>query len=447
MPGWAVPVYATDRAAAEVCTRMSEAGFGFDVARAKAFAVNLKQQELDCLARVDKAAGRVIKRGKSGGPSSKDLQTLFFKDLKARVVYRSELTRKPSLGVDAMREYAASPRDEIATIALALLEWRRARKVRATYIESILAGTAKRDRFLGDDGRVHPTWMNYGAVSGRWSCQGPNLMNLPRAANDPTAVATLSDSGKILGFSEGIRTLYVPRENHVIVTFDAKQLEMRIAAYASGDEKMIAACESQDLHAANASVIFGDEFVNGESAVKKIMRDLAKSAGFAVCYLAEAETVYARLVASGVKVSMRKVEKMLAKLRDGFAGYFGWQANNLNKIIRLGYVESPILGRRRWLGHEPSPTEAANFPIQSGAADLMNIRLPKIISALDLKRSGTKIVAQVHDAGVFEVPRSEVEMVKTTIVEIFTAPIVIASSGKKLTASFPVDVEVSERWH
>jgi DNA polymerase I-like protein with 3'-5' exonuclease and polymerase domains len=444
-------VYECDKRGAEICTQMTQTGFAFDVARARSHAERLRDAEADARGRANTAVGREIRATKTGGFGLKDLHAAFFRDLGAHVAATSVKTGRPSLGVDAMRVYASSQRPELRALALAVLEWRRARKVRTTYIEAIR---------LGSDLRVHPGWMNYGTVSGRFSCQGPNLMNLPRRENDPTR-----EWG-------GIRALYVAKPGFVLVAFDAKQLEMRIAAYASGDPVMIAACNSLDLHCANAALVFGARFVPEEymrldakkaAAEKggpplspdekrlyvalKALRSLAKSAGFAVCYLATAETVYARLQAAGENVRLEQVKTMLRNLHTQFHAYFMWQDRRLLDVIRTGYVESPILGRRRWLGHDPQPTEASNFPIQAGAADVMNERLPAIVHELERRSPRTHIVAQVHDSGVFETPEREASCVEETCHEIFEAPVTIASSGTMLTASFPIDVEVSERWH
>jgi DNA polymerase-1 len=435
-------VYASDKRGAAICTAMSQAGFGFDVALARTYAETLRAAEADARDRADKAVGRPIKRTKTGGFGLKDLHVAFFRDLGAPVAAAaiSVKTGRPSLGVDTMRTFAASPRPELRAAALSVLEWRRARKVRSTYIEAI---------HLGPDLRVHPGWQNYGAVSGRWSCQGPNLMNLPRLENDPTVIWTSDDPKTRKYVSGGIRGLYLPRPGCVLVAFDAKQLEMRIAAYASGDQAMINACNSKDLHAANAEVIFADAFLRAEGAGRKAYRTLAKSAGFAVCYMAEAETVWARIIATpeGEHVKLSMVQAMLRKLRTGFAGYFEWQHRRWLDAVRTGYTESPILGRRRWLGHDPPPTECANFPIQGGAADVMNLRLPLIVEALARRSPKTRIVAQVHDSGVFETPREDASCVGETCREIFEQPVDIGSSGVMLTASFPIDVEESERWH
>ena len=425
-------VYATDKASAALCTRMSQNGFAFDSKRALDMAEWLRAAEAAALRKADDAVGRKLKRTKSNGVSTKDLEAAFFSDMRAPVFFRSELTNRPSLGVNAMRGYAACQSEALRALALSVLEFRRARKMRSTYIEGVT---------IDEDGRVHAVWQNYGAVSGRWSCADPNLMNLPRSSTDPTYAH----------FPGGVRGLYRARDGFRLVIFDKKQLEMRIAAYASGDEAMIAACESVDLHSSNAAVLFGEAFTRldplRDPVAHKAMRTAAKSAGFAVCYLAEAPTVYARIVADGLPIKLTQVEAMLARLRRGFKTYYAWQEQRLLECIRRGYTDSPILGRQRWLGHEPAPTECANFPIQAGAADVMNALLPPLERAIVKACRGSKLVAQVHDSAVFEVRERDVGRCREMCEEANSVPIAIGSSGRILRPVLGIDLEDSERWH
>ena len=441
---WAAEVYAVDKRCAELCRDMSIAGFGFDRAEGQRLSATLLETERAARQRADDAVGRPIRRTKTGGFSTLDLHAAFFDDLGASPYLRSAITRKPSLKVDALRYYAANQRRDdsgvrLRDLALAVLEFRRLRKVRVTYIDNAP---------VGEDGRVHPSWLNYGAVSGRFSCQAPNLMNLPTQRTDPTIEWARDEAtGRRYAARGGVRGLYRAKAGHTLVAFDAKQLEMRIAAYASGDSTMIAACQAKDLHAANAAVIFAAAWEAADAPLRESMRNLAKQSGFACCYLATWETVWQRLLAEGMNVPASQVKAMLRRLHREFAGYFGWQGQRLLDCIRLGYTTTPILGRRRWLGHSPLPTECANFPIQGGAADLMNLRLPAVDQALRLAIRGATAVAQVHDSGVFEVPINAADEAAAIMRAVFEAPIELRSGdGRRLEATFPIDVKSGERW-
>jgi DNA polymerase-1 len=422
-------VYQADKRAAAICTAMSQRGFAFDVPRSLQMASYLRGRETAALQRAEKAIGRPLKLGKGGGISTNDLQVAFFRDLRAPIYFRSELTGKPSLNVDAMKGYAACAREELRELAVALLQHRSARMTRAVFIEGVK---------VSPYGRVHPSWLNYGTVSGRFAAQDPNLMNLPKRQVDPTSAE----------FPGGIRSLYGAAPGYQMLTFDCKQAEMRIAAFASGDPAMMAACAGGDLHDNNATLVFGEAFSSlPPGPARKEIRDMSKNFGFAVAYLAEAETVYARIIAQGGTVKLRAVEAAIRKLRSAFHHYFQWQADRLLLCIRLGYVESPILGRRRWLGHDPLATEAANFPIQSGAADVMNERLPLICDRITQESPMSGLVAQVHDSGNFEVRERDMDRCEAIIRDVMANEIAIASSGEVLRLVMPIDVERSVRWH
>lgn len=430
----AARIYACDKRAAEICTRMQQVGFAFDAQRAVVLSAHLRELEAAARVAAEDAIGRKLAPTKTGGIKAQDLEDAFFRDLKAPVFFRSALTGAPSLGVDSLRAYAASAVPALRALSLAELDRRRARKIRSTYVDS---APVNPDTF-----RVHPGWQNYGAVSGRWSCSAPNLQNLPRKDNDPTFGT----------FTGGVRGLYCAPLGRCLVTLDYKQLEVKMAAYATGDEAMIARATREDVHCANAEMLFGEAFsvLNGEApedaVAFKQFRTLAKNAIFAINYGASAETVYFNTLKSGIEAKMRQIEMMLKKLRRGCRVYFTIQDSWLSDAVRTGFVYTPILQRRRWVGHDPTPPECYNFPIQGGAADLMNSRMPRFEDLLDNLLPSARIVAQVHDSVVTECFERDATRVSELAREVFEAPITIESSGRPIEASFTIDLEVTERW-
>jgi len=172
-----------------------------------------------------------------------------------------------------------------------------------------------------------------------------------------------------------------------------------------------------------------------------MLRTLAKTSGFAVCYMAEASSVYARIIASGVAVTLRQVETMLANMRKAFARYYQFCDEGMSLCIRRGYVEEPLSGRRRWLGHAPELPAVSNFPVQAGAAALMNQKLPQIVEAL--QPLGARLIAQVHDAGYFEVPAANCQEAIAVGDSVFTRPIRV----RDREVVFPADWHVGDRWN
>lgn len=403
-------VYEQDKRSAVLCRRMQVAGFAFDMKASNEARHKLVAEEARILRQIYEIAGDKIDPNKPA-----HLRAILLEKLGAPVLDVSPLTGKPKLDVNVMRAYTAGADERIANFASAVLEYRRVAKMRGTYIDGVK---------LGADGRVHPTWLSYGAISGRFSCQRPSLMNLIK--------------GDVAGSS--VRSLYIAEPGNVLVSFDFSQLEMRVAAYVSGDKVMIEACEHSDLHAANAKILF-PEFsrLEPKSNEWKQLRNIAKTAGFAVCYGAGAETIHARIIAQGTPITMQQVEAMLRRLKQAFSAYYAWQLRNLVKTTSRGYVESPIVRRRRYLGYSPSPTENANYPIQSGAADLMNTTLWEISEQMP---SNVRLVAQIHDQAIFEVPASEAD----GMVELCRQ---VAESPRKIndhTVVFKTDPTSGRRW-
>jgi DNA polymerase-1 len=419
-------VYRLDHELADLAGEMQAVGFLFDRERAGMLSAILRGYELGAIVRANEALGRRLRLGRSGGVSLNDLRTAFFRDLRAPVYYVTTKTGAPALGAASLQAYALCANPRLRELALAVMDLRRARKIRSTYIDRVSVDPA--------DGRVHACWYTYGTVAGRWTSSDPNLANLPRPEHDPTTPWG------------GVRSLYVPESGWELIYFDASQIEMRVAAYTSADDTMIEACESGDLHSANAALIFGSKFTDeADPAVRKALRSLAKQAGFAVVYMSSAPTVHAQLVRMGQPVTLRQVEAVLSKVHSVFWCYYRWQDQELVKIAKRGYVETPICGRRRWLGHEPLPTEAANYPIQGGAADFMNLRAVRLRRELRRHSLRARMVAYAYDSLTLECPSSEVDETIHTVEWVFSRPIVFGSSG--LAARLPIEVERLDRWH
>lgn len=439
-------VYEADKHSAILCRNLQFTGLGFDRERALQYDAQLAGTAAALAWRAAEHMGRPVKL-----LSTHDVGRALFTELGAPVYFRTK-TDRPSTGATAMRGYQAHPNPRISGFADLVIEYRRVCKIRSSYVS---AHELVHDH--GDHFRVHPSWKNYGAVSGRWSASDPNPMNLPRRENDPTTHDACRGAKKPCGDC-GIRSVYCARPGYVFVGFDAKQLEMRMAANVTGDENMIRACASSDLHAVNAELIFGAAFTEATGAERDKLRTMAKTSGFAVCYGSAALSVYQKIISMGVPATLRMVERMLANMRKAFSTYYDWQADNLLTVMRTAFVTSPILGRRRWLGFTPDANECMNFPIQAGAADLMNGKLTGYWAGNAETRQastqhargivtacaelGAALVAQVHDAAYFETPEDRADDVAKLCRELFEAPVTLAN-GREVV--FPIDLHIAGR--
>jgi intein/homing endonuclease len=229
------------------------------------------------------------------------------------------------------------------------------------------------------------------------------------------------------------------------------QAEMRFAANLSGDAAFIETCRG-DVHAGNAKVIFPEAAKLGwleKDLIKtkgKKYRDIAKNAGFAVCYGASAETVFAYLRAKGFNVSLSDVTAMLDQMRSTYRRYYDFVDENFAFVKRHGFMRTAILGRIRWFGWHETLPKTMNYPIQSGIADLMNERLINMIPQLP---KGARLIAQIHDACIFECKKSVVAGMQELIQTTWDAPVIIPVSavcrdGAQL--QMPIDIKTGERW-
>lgn len=417
-------VYEHDRKLAAVCREMIRNGIGVDEERKAQLSMQLEWRRAQLKAEL---RGLVNDPGFNPGKLDSVRHHLFSpQSLGARYVM---LTPKgqASTANETLEGLRLSGNERHAAFATALLLWRLVGKIKSTYVD-VIGGTGDKSVHLLH-GRAHYNWKPFGTVSGRLSCR---FQSVPRY--DPSAPETR------------VREIYVPRKGHTFVYYDVSQAEMRLAAYLSNDPVFIAACKG-DVHVNNAKAVFPQAVHLLTDELKKIpksegggkdYRDISKNLGFAISYCAEVEKVYMTLRSKGFDVSMSAVSLILDKLHAAYRVYYRWVDSNLSQVKRLGYMRTPFLGRIRWLGWYPKITDVANYPIQSGLADIMNQRTIELSNT----SIGPYLVAQVHDACIYDVPDQMVNMARDLIAEIWSRP--IDTAGGKLI--LPIDLKQSDRW-
>lgn len=318
--------------------------------------------------------------------------------------------------------------DRHARFASLLLDWRVADKTRSTYVD-VLGAEGKKGVYLSKrPARAHFNW-KIGPVSGRLACR---FQSVPKCESSNP--------------EHRVRELYIPSPGNEFVYYDVSQAEMRLAAYLSNDPVFIRACEG-DVHANNAKAVFPEAAKKGlldgdakkDPKGGKPFRDIAKNLGFAVSYCAEAEKVFVTLRSKGFDVSFQAVQLILDKLHSAYRVYYRWVDQNLATCRRTGHLRSPFLGRIRWLGWYPKITDVANYPIQSGLADIVNERTIELSREPILQSA---LVAQVHDSCTYDVPEQIVPQAKDLISSIWAKP--IDTFGGKLI--LPIDLKFSNRW-
>ena len=305
-------------------------------------------------------------------------------------------------------------------ICVEILAYRQYSKLKSTYVDALpLLINPK-------TGRVHTTYGQAVAVTGRLASNCPNLQNIP----------IRTDRGR------EIRKAFIPKDNeHVLVSADYSQIELRIVAAISGDPNMCDAFrQNKDIHTATGAKVYSVE----ESEVTKEMRYKAKSVNFGIIYGQGAFGL-----ADNLGISRTEAKVIIENYKKEFAGIAKYMDDTRNFARENGYVQT-LMGRKRWLRDINSANftvrgfaerNAINSPIQGTAADMIKLAMVKVHEAFKKHKFKSKMIMQVHDELVFDAVRDEVEAIKPVIIECM-------QSALPLPHGVPVVAEVGsgENW-
>jgi len=330
----------------------------------------------------------------AGGPfnlgSPKQIGEIFFVKLGLPVIKKTA-TGAPSTDEEVLQKLA-----EDFPLPKVLLEHRGLAKLKSTY-------TDKLPKMVNPNtGRVHTNYAQAVAITGRLASNDPNLQNIP--------VRT--------GEGRRIREAFVAPPGSVIVSADYSQIELRIMAHISGDEAMLRAfAEGVDIHRATAAEIFGV----APDEVDSEQRRYAKVINFGLIY-----GMSAFGLAQNLQIERAAAANYIDRYFARFAGVKQYMDETRLAAKAKGYVET-VFGRRLWLPEINSPNgprragaerAAINAPMQGTAADLIKLAMIAVQDWLETEKLGTRMVMQVHDELVLEVPESELELVKTKLPEL-----------------------------
>jgi len=280
-----------------------------------------------------------------------------------------------------------------------VLEYRACAKLKSTYVDKL-------PTLIDADQRVHTTYSQAFTETGRLSSSDPNLQNIP----------IRTDRGKL------IRKAFVARDpDHVIVSADYSQIELRLMAAMSGDEAMLAAFRrGEDIHRDTASRVFDvmPAFVTPEQ------RSKCKMVNFGIIYGISAFGLSQRL-----KVPRKEAADLIETYFKLYPKVKDFMSRAIEKAREKGYAET-VLGRRRTLrdidsrnatARQAAERDAINTPIQGSAADLIKIAMVKVDRALKAEGLRAKMVLQIHDELVFDCPREESARLKDIVRREMTA--------------------------
>ena len=310
--------------------------------------------------------------------STPQLRHVLFEKLQLPVLKKTKTGA--STDAEVLEELAAMGHD----VPRLLLDYREVSKLLSTYLEAL---PAQVDRLTG---RIHTSFNQIGAATGRLSSNDPNLQNIPvRTAR-----------------GESIRRGFVPRPGWLFVIADYSQIELRLLAHLSSDPAFVAAFQAGgDIHRQTAAVIFGtpSDAVTGEQRAR------AKTINFATIY-GQGPHALARQLAIPYDEAKSFIEEYFAR----FAGVRRFLDDTVTSARQKGYVET-IFGRRRYIPELKDKNfnvrafgerTATNSPLQGSAADLIKIAMIRVAATL---RSGfgARLLLQVHDELVVESPAEE----------------------------------------
>ena len=330
----------------------------------------------------------------AGGPfnlgSPKQIGEIFFGKLQLPVIKKTP-SGAPSTDEEVLQKLA-----EDFPLPKVLLEHRSLSKLKSTYTDKLPKMVNR------DTGRVHTNYAQAVAVTGRLSSNEPNLQNIP------------------IRTSEGrrIREAFIAPPGSVIVSADYSQIELRIMAHISEDEAMLRAfAEGEDIHRATAAEIFGVPPAEVESE----QRRYAKVINFGLIY-----GMSAFGLASNLGVDRSAAQSYIERYFARFSGVKQYMDDTRMQAKARGYVET-VFGRRLWLPEINSPNgprrqgaerAAINAPMQGTAADLIKLAMIAVQGWLETTGMATRMVMQVHDELVLEVPEAELEIVKVKLPEL-----------------------------
>jgi DNA polymerase-1 len=367
-----------------VVNRMKVDGVALDVPYLKKLAKEYNKELGDIAGKIYQAAGHEFNIA-----SPKQLGTVLYDELKIT----PEKQKKTATGARTTREEELVKLAPGNPIISDILKFRELQKLLGTYVEKMPA-------LIGEDGRLHATFLQAGAATGRMASENPGLQNIPIKTE----------------YGRRIRNAFIAAPGSVLVSIDYSQIELRIAAGLSGDEKLIAVFKNgEDVHTEVAARVFNVP----HSEVTKDMRRKAKVINFGILYGMGVNALRANLSEGGTDVSREESAQYLSEYFKNFSGLREWIDKTKFEAAKNGYTET-LFGRRRYFpGFKSSlpgmvaqaERMAVNAPIQGTQADIIKLAMVQCDELIEKNdwRGKVKLTMQVHDELVFEIAEDMAE--------------------------------------
>ncbi|MCR4311295.1 MAG: DNA polymerase, partial [Candidatus Taylorbacteria bacterium] len=352
--------------------------------------------------------------------SPKQLGTVLFEKLALKVARQ----KKTASGAYSTKESELEKLREVHPIIAPILDYRELAKLLGTYIDTL-------PEMAGKDGRIHAQFLQAGTTTGRMGCENPNLQNIPNK----------TDMGR------EIRQAFVAPKGFKLVAFDYSQIELRIAAFLSGDSKLIEIFKKgEDVHTAVASEVFGVP----TDRVHADMRRKAKVINFGVMYGMGVNALRSNL---GEGTTREEAQTFYNEYFEKFSGLALYLDEVKNDARKKGFTET-FFGRRRYFPGMSSKLPfirasaermAINAPIQGTEADIIKLAMVHANTLIEQKgfRDTAHLLLQVHDELVYEVVTDKVDSFVSAMKPIMEG-VVDPQATKGVVCT--VDAKVGDNW-
>ena len=298
-----------------------------------------------------------------------------------------------------------------------ILEYRQLAKLKSTYADGLSA-------FIGPDGRIHSTFNQTITATGRISSTEPNLQNIP----------VRMELGRL------IRKVFLPADGCVFIDADYSQIELRVLAHMSGDEKLIAAYrQAEDIHRITASEVFHVPF----DEVTPLQRRNAKAVNFGIVY-----GISSFGLSQDLSISRKEAQQYIEKYFETYPGIKGFLDGCVEQAKEQGYSVT-MFGRRRpvpelkssnFMQRSFGERVAMNAPIQGPAADIIKIAMIRVNERLKREQLRARLLLQVHDELLIEAPLEEVDQVQRILEEEMT-------HAADLKVKLEIDMHTGNSWY
>lgn len=381
---------------------MERTGFKVDEGMLDELSLRYGNEIAELQAEIFKMAGREFNIN-----SPKQLAAVLFEELKIPYPKKSKTF---STGAEVLEPLRGN-----FQIVDSVLQYRFLAKLKSTYLDGLRP-------MIDRNGLVHTEFRQMLTSTGRLSSVEPNLQNIP----------VRTDEGK------GLRKLFVARDDNVLISADYSQIELRLMAHLSGDERMVSAyINGEDIHSSTAAEIYGVE----QSEVTPAMRREAKIVNFGIIY-----GMSDFGLAQNLNITPKQAAMYIKRYFERFGGVRRYLAQSVESAREKGYVET-IFGRRRYVPELRSSNYnsrmfgervAMNTPLQGSAADLIKKAMIEVAKRLSSMKS--KLILQIHDELIVDTAQDEIEAVKNILIDCM-------ENVAELRVPLKVEVGCGKRWY